>query len=212
MTESTSPANAGSHTIGRQALPMLDDPVFQAIAALERLEIQFKEPDAAHSVAETAFIAAKRENVMVLDGEVMRTHEQIDAHFTPAFGPEHEEHFNRFVERLSPRHLSDSERAESDRARQAAHDELTRQEAAIAEVERRIGYRELEARKQSAERAVWDAEYEVMKAKPATTASAVTLLRFVAGFMEKFSGDNERGHYIEALGNAADFFEGRAEA
>src|SRR5437660_63444 len=53
-----------------------------------KLKIHAEEPDAAHSVAEDAFfdamIAARKENVMVLDGEEMRTHEQIDAHFNPA--------------------------------------------------------------------------------------------------------------------------------
>ena len=94
----------------------------------------------------------------------MRTHEQIDAHFTPAF--EDEEQFNRFVDRLRPRHLSAPERAERDLARQAAHGEPTRQEAEIAEVERRTGYREIEAQR-TAYADVWDAEYEVMESKPA---------------------------------------------
>jgi predicted DNA-binding protein YlxM (UPF0122 family) len=97
-----------------------------------------------------------------------------------------EEQFNNFVERLRPRHLSAAERAERDLARQAAHDELTRQEATIAEVEQRIRYREIEARQESANGAVWDAEYEVMEAKPATPAGAIALLRFVADLMEVF--------------------------
>jgi hypothetical protein len=63
---------------------MSDDPVFQAMAALEQLRIHAESPDAAHSVAEDAIIAAGKENVVTLDGEEMRTHEQIDAHFTPA--------------------------------------------------------------------------------------------------------------------------------
>jgi hypothetical protein len=146
----------------------------------------------------------------------MITHEQIDAHFRPAFGPEDDEEFNRFVERLRPRHLSDAEhaeRAERDRARQAAHDELTRQEAAIAEFEQRTGYREVEAQKEAAAAAVCDAEYEVMEAKPATPAGAITLLRFVADLMEGlFPDDDEHEHYIEAIRNAADFFERSASA
>jgi hypothetical protein len=58
------------------------------MAALEQLKIHAEEPDAAHSVAEDAVFNARRENVVTLDGEEMRTHEQIDAHFTPAFGPD----------------------------------------------------------------------------------------------------------------------------
>jgi hypothetical protein len=188
----------------------VSDPVFQAMAALEQLKIHAKEPNAAHSVAEKTFFAARKENVVTLDGEEMRTHEQIDAHFTPAFGPEDEEQFNNFIERLRPRRLSASERAERDRARQAAHDELTRQEAKIAEVKQRVGYREIEARKESAERAVWDSEYDVMEAEPATAAGAVALLRFVAGSMEQSFAGNE--HCIGAIRNAADFFEGSASA
>ena len=166
MKKSTSrPANAGLPAIDRRSLvcglgtaavagvpalastaPISDDPVFQAMAALEQLRIRAEESYVAHSVAEDAFFEAKI-GVVTLDGEEMGTHEQIDAHSTPAF--EDEEQFNRFVERLRPRHLSDSERAERDRARQAAHDELTEQEAAIAEVEKRIGLREIEAGKDS---------------------------------------------------------------
>jgi hypothetical protein len=95
---------------------------------------------------------------------------------------------------------------------QAAHDELTEQEAEIAEVEQRIGLREIEARKDSAERAVCAAEYDVMEAEPATTAGAVALLRFVAGLMEDLGDDGEDGQYALAIRNAADFFEGGASA
>ena len=122
-----------------------------------------------------AFFAAVRENAVTLDGVAMRTHEQIDAHFALAFGPEDEEQFNRFVERIRPRRLSDAERAERDRA----HEELSKQEAAIAEFERRTGCREIEAQKDDAYAAVWDAEYEVMEAKPASPAGAVALRRFL---------------------------------
>jgi hypothetical protein len=230
MTKSTSrPANAALPAIDRRSLvcglgtaaaagvpalasaaPTSDDPVFQAMAALEELKIHAERPDAAHSVAEDAIVATRIGNVVTLDGEEMRTHEQIDAHFTPAF--EDEEQFNRFVERLRPRHLSVHERAERDRVRQAAHDELARKEAEIAEVEQRIGLREIEARKDSAYAAVWGAEYGVMEAKPATTAGAVALLRFVADLMEDLSDDGKDGHYAMAIRNAADFFEGRASA
>jgi len=231
MTKSTSQAaNAGLPAIDRRSLvcglgtaavagvptlasaaPMSDDPVFQAMAALERLKTHAEEPDAAHSVAEDAVFDARVENVVTLDGEKMVTHEQIDAHFTPAF--EDEEQFNRFVERLRPRHLSAPECAERDLARQAAHDELTRREAAIAEIEQRIGFREIEAQKDAAYADVWDAEYEVMEAKPATPAGAVALLRFVAELMEGlFPDDDEHEHYVEAIRNAADFFERSASA
>jgi hypothetical protein len=116
------------------------------------------------------------------------------------------------VERLRPRHWPDAERAELNLARQAAHDELTRQEAAIAEVEQRAGFREIKAQQESANGAFWDAEFDVMEAKPATTAGAVALLRFVAGLMEYLGDDGERGHYALAIRNAADFFEGKASA
>jgi hypothetical protein len=90
MTKSTSPAYyAGLPAIDRRSLvcglgtaaiagvsastaPMSDDPVFQAIAALEQLKIHAEEPDAAHSVAEDAVFAARKENIVTLDGEEMR--------------------------------------------------------------------------------------------------------------------------------------------
>jgi len=191
------------------------DPVFEALAALEQLKIHAGESEAAHSVADDAVFAAKRANIVTLDGEEMRTHEQIDAHFTPAFGPNDEDEFNNMlkrIERLRPRRLSDAERAERDLARQAAHDELARQEAEEAEVEQRIGFHEIEARKDAANDAVWDAEYDVMEAKPATPAAAVALLRFVASLMEYLGDGGERGHYALAIRKAADFFEGRASS
>jgi hypothetical protein len=98
-------------------------------------------------------------------------------------------------------------------ARQAAHDELTRQEAEISEVEQRTGYREVEEQKDADYGDVWDAEYDVMEAKPATPAGAVALLRFVAELMEGFfPDDDEHEHYVGAIRNAADFFEGSASA
>jgi hypothetical protein len=218
MTKSTSPAaNAGLPAIDRRSLvcglgtaavagvpavgiaaPTNDDPVFQAMAALKQLKIHADESYTAHSIAEDSFFAARKVNV------VMRTHEQIDAHFALAFGPGDEEQFNDFVERLRPRRLSAAEQAECDRARQAAH-------ADIAEVEQRIGFREIEAQKEPAESAAWDAEYDVMEAKPATTVGAVALLRFVAELMEGFfPDDDEHEHYVGAIRNAPDFFEGSA--
>ena len=237
MTKSTSPAaNAGLPAIDRRsvvcglgtaavagvpapagAATMSDDPVFQAMAALGQLKIHAEEPEAAHSVAEDAWLNAGRKNGVTLDGEEMGTHEQIDAHFTPAFGPDDEDEFNAMITRietLRPRRLSDAEQAERDLARQSAHDELARIEAEIAEVEQRVGYREIEAQKDAANSAVWDAEYEVMESEPATPAGAVALLRFVADLIECFylPGDDEHEHYVWAIRNAADFFEGRASA
>jgi hypothetical protein len=230
MTKSTSPAaNAGLPAVDRRALicglrtaaiagvPALastapDDPVFKAMAALEQLKMRAEEPDAALSIAEHAVKRARKENVVILDGEEMRTHAQIDTHFTPAFGPEYD--FDAFIERLErlrPRHLPDAERAERDLARQAAHDELARKESAIAEVEQRTGYQEIEAQQKSANRDVWDAEYDVMEAKPATLAGAVALLRFVAKLIEGSLPDDGE-HYVVAIRNAADFFEGNASA
>jgi len=229
MTKSTSPAtNAGLPAIDRRTLacglgtaavagvpwlasaaPMSDDPVFQAMAALEQLKIRAEEPEAAYSVAEGALFDARREKAVTLDGKEMRTHEQIDAHFTPAFGPEYD--FDALIERieaLRPRRLTDAERAERDLARQAAHDELARKEAVIAEVEQRIGWREIEAQREAADDAVLDAEYDVMEANPASPAGAVALLRFVADLM-RTAGDHR---YIAAIRNAADFFEGSASA
>jgi hypothetical protein len=90
-----------------------------------------------------------------------------------------------------------------------AHDELSWKEAEIPEVERRIGFREIEAQKESAESVVWDAEYDVMEAKPATTAGAVALMRFVAELMGGFfPDDDEHEHYVVAIRNVADLFEG----
>jgi hypothetical protein len=228
MTKAISPAaNAGLPVIDRRALvcglgaaavagvPALastahDDPVFKAMAALEQLKIHAEEPDAALSIAEHAVQRAKKENVVILDDEEMRTHAQIDTHFKPAFGPEYD--FDAFIERiegLRPRPLPDAERAERDLARQAAHDELAKQEAAIAEVEQRTKYREIEAQQKSANHAVWDAEDDLMEAKPETPAGAVALLRFVAELMEILPDDE---HYVVAIRNAADFFEGKASA
>jgi hypothetical protein len=232
MTKSTSPAaNAGLPVIDRRSLvcglgtaaaagvpalasavPMSVDPVFQAMVALDHLKIHAEESDTAYEAAEEAVFASRKENIMTLDGEEMRTHEQIDAYFTPAFGPDQEEQFNRFVERLRPRRLSDAERAERDLARQAAHDELSKKESVIAEVEQRIGFREVEAQAEGAHDAVWDAEYDVMETKPATTAGAVALLRFVAESIDLLGGDDESEHYAGAIRNAANFFEGSASA
>jgi hypothetical protein len=71
----------------------------------------------------------------------------------------------------------------------------------------------LENGPRTVEEIVWDAEYEVMEAKPATPAGAISLLRFVTGLMEGlFPNDDEHEHYVGALRNAADFFERSASA
>jgi hypothetical protein len=55
---------------------------------------------------------------------------------------------------------------------------------------------------------VLGAEYEVMEAKPATPAGAITLLRFVAELIAPLGCDDEDQHNAMAIRNAADFFEG----
>jgi hypothetical protein len=82
MTKSTSPAaNAGLPAIDRRsvvcglgtaavagvptlasAAPTNDDPVFQAMAALEQLRIHAEQPEAAHSVAEDVWLNARIKN------------------------------------------------------------------------------------------------------------------------------------------------------
>jgi hypothetical protein len=116
-------------------------------------------------------------------------------------------------ERLRSRRLSDAERAERDRGRQAAHDQLALKEAKNAEVEQRVGYREIEEQHDSAFDAVRVAEDGVLRAKPATPAGAITLLRFVAELIDVESlGNDEDAHRAMALRNAADFFERSASA
>jgi hypothetical protein len=53
-----------------------------------------------------------------------------------------------------------------------------------------------------------------METKPSTTAGAVALLRFVADLMEVFylPDDDEHEHYVRAIHNAAELFEGSASA
>ena len=51
-----------------------------------------------------------------------------------------------------------------------------------------------------------------MEARPATQAGAITLLRFVAKLIEGSLPDDEHEHYVGAIRNAADFFEGGASA
>ena len=51
-----------------------------------------------------------------------------------------------------------------------------------------------------------------MEANPATPAGAIALLRFVAKLIEGSLPDDEHDHYVEAIRNAADFFEGSASA
>jgi hypothetical protein len=189
----------------------VSDPVFQALAELERLKTHAEGANAADKAVEEAM-----PNISVsvtLDGKRIGTHEEIAAHFTPAF--EDEEEFNGMVEKiekLRPRRLSDAERAERDRVRQAAHDELTGKQVARAEARSVLNADEIEARKGEADSAVWDAEYVVMDSKPATTAGAISLLRFAADLLEEFSHSEESEHALKAMRNTADFLEGSTSA
>ena len=52
-----------------------------------------------------------------------------------------------------------------------------------------------------------------METTPATPAGAIALLRFVADLIEVFYlPDDDEYHYVVAIRNAADFFEGSASA
>jgi hypothetical protein len=53
-----------------------------------------------------------------------------------------------------------------------------------------------------------------METKPATPAGAGALLRFVADLIEVFylPDNDEHEHYVGAIRNVADFFEGCAQA
>jgi hypothetical protein len=190
------PAAAGAAPVG--------DPVIQALAELERLKTHAEVANAADAAVEEAMPDISVS--VTLDGKRIRTHEEIDAHFRPVF--EDEEEFNGMVERiekLRPRLLSDGERAERDRARQAAHDELAGKEMEHAEARRALNADEIEARKNEGDTAVWDAEYAVMDSTPATTAGAISLLRFSADLLEEFCHSEESEHSIQAMRNTADF-------
>ena len=184
------------------------DPVFDALATLDQLKITAKDASDAHTAAEEVRFSVNRN--VTIDGKELRSHELIDAHFRRPFECEDEDEFNRVMESLRPRPLSPDERAERDRARQAAHDELARREAEFAEVEQRTGFQEIEARMNAADDAQWDAEYEVMETEPTTAVGAFVLLHFVADWIEKYGAVDGHGRCIDAIRNAVAVLEREA--
>jgi hypothetical protein len=182
----------------------VDDPVFAALEKLKELKLAAVEPSDAHTVAEEVYLAARKG--IFVDGKELRTHGQIDSHFSSGFT---DEELERFIAQLRENQPSPADRVARQEAARAAHEELTRYEAEGGDSERQ--FREVEARMNAAENAFWDAEYGVMGADPTTAAGAVSLLRFVADWIdENLGGDYQHDCCTAGIRAAVDFFEGEA--
>jgi hypothetical protein len=181
-----------------------DDPVLAALEKLKELKLAAVEPSDAHTVAEEVYLAAR--SGILVDGKELRTHDQIDSHFSSGFT---DEDLEAFIARLRESQAAPFDRAARQEAARAAHEELTRYEAQGADSERQ--FREAEARMNAADNAVWDTEYEIMNADPTTATGTVSLLRFVADWIEEnLGGDYQHDCCAAGIRAAADFFEGEA--
>jgi len=181
-----------------------DDPVLAALEKLKELKLAAVEPSDAHTVAEEVYLAAKKG--IFVDGKELRTHGQIDSHFSSGFT---DEELERFIAQLRENQPSPADRAARQEAARPAHEELTLYEAQGADSERQ--FREAEARMNAADNTVWDTEYEIMNADPTTATGAVSLLRFVADWIEEnLGGDYQHDCCAAGIRAAADFFEEEA--
>ncbi len=188
----------------------VDDPVFAALAELDRLKAAEKAAEEAYSATHEAFEAARKSiGVVTYKGEEVRSLDRLE-----------------FLANR-PRLLSDAEWGETiemlKRGRTVQQIEAARPDpeyhAARAALEARLpaykkskvesGAKAAEANAQAAYEKVGDAERAVYEAEPTSRAGAIALLRFAADFLEE-NGVNDtqlEDVFPVAIRRAADFFE-----
>ncbi len=187
------PALAGAATI--------DDPVFIALAELERVKATVETVGKVHSAAEEAIFEARAPGFVEFEGEKINNLAHLDAVFKTDGAITREMvlwTFRNMRAKLPPR-LSSAEKAMWEAKREAAYRdaraELERIKAAEAEARAQSGFDEAEAKWNDATSRENEAEDAIFACEPRTAAGALALLRFVADHAANFSAD-----YVDTAG------------
>jgi hypothetical protein len=185
---------AGAATIGATAVaggPVLasavagDDPIFAALAELERVNARVKTVGNAHDYAEELFLdlEPRTDFISLSDGLSVAPdqldHEGIDKHFADPGMPE--QNIRAAVKKLlsyRKKPLTPELQAEREAKRQAAHAALDRYLLATEEAEKRSGLDEAQRQWNAVLGEQTDAERKILETRPRTKAGALALLRF----------------------------------
>ena len=187
------PALAGAATI--------DDPVFIALAELERVKATVETVGKVHSAAEEVIFEARAPGFVEFEGEKINNLAHLDAVFKGdgALTRENIVSIVRNMRAKFPPRLSPAEKAVRDAEREAeyreAHAKLERIKAAEAEARAQSGFDEAEAKWNEATARENEAEDAIFACEPRTAAGALALLRFVADHAANFSAD-----YVDTAG------------
>jgi hypothetical protein len=172
-----------------------DDPVFAALAELERVKTNVETVGKVHSAAEEAIFEARAPGFVEFEGEQIRNLAHLDAVFKGdgALSREAALSIFRNIRAKLPPRLSPVEKAARDATREAeyskARAQLERVVAAEAEAHAQSGFDEAEAKWNDATSRENEAEDAIFACEPRTTAGALALLRFVADHAANFSAD-----------------------
>lgn len=167
-----------------------NDPIFAALAEMERVNARVKIVGKAHDDAEELFheLEPRKDFISLSDGLSVAPdaldHAGIDKHFADPGMPE--ENIRAAIKKLlsfRKKPLTPELRAEREAKRQAAHAELDRYLAATEEAEKRSGFGEAQKDWNSVLDEQLNAERMILETGPRTKAGAIALLRFVASYL-----------------------------
>ena len=172
-----------------------NDPVFAALAELQRVKATVETVGKVHSAAEEAIFEARAPGFVEFQGEQIRNLAHLDAVFKTDGALTRENvlwTFRNMRAKLPPR-LSPAEKAARDATREAeyrkARADLERIVAAEDEARVQSGFDEAEARWNDATSRENEAEDAIFACEPRTTAGALAQLRFVADYAANFYSD-----------------------
>jgi hypothetical protein len=168
------------------AIAQADDPVFAALADLERVRANVETVGKVYAAAEEAIYEARAPGFVEFEGEQIRSLAHLDATFKSdgtitrkAILSIIRDMRANLPPRLSPAHMAarDAARAEGYRKARA---ELEHMVAAATEARAQSGFDQVEAAWDEATGRVSEAEDAVLGCNPRIAAGALALLRFVA--------------------------------
>ena len=184
--------------ISRRALAgvvTVGDPVFAALAELERVKATVETVGKVHTRAEEAIFEARAPGFVEFEGREVRSLADLDGWYRSP-GVLSDENIRKIVRSLiakRPRFLSPAQKAARDATREAeyskARAELERIVAAEAEAHAQSGFDEAEAKWNDATSRENEAEDAIFACEPRTVAGAMAQLRFVADHAANFSAD-----------------------
>jgi hypothetical protein len=178
------------------AIAQADDPVFAALADLERVKAGVVTVGKIHTAAEEAIYEARAPGFVEFEGEKIRHLAHLDAVFKSGFTPRKAvlSIIRNMRANLPPR-LSPVQKAARDAAHAEAYRnaraELERIVAAEAEARAQSGFDEAEAKWDDATSRENEAVAAIFACKPRSATGAVALLRFVAENMSAYDMGSE---------------------